>query len=80
MAGVAEVQAPIQDMVRAVRINACVPTMRSALLLWQQYLADTKLSGLSADDERAYRAEQDRVRFLLDKVFPEYSSDTGGGE
>lgn len=72
---VAEVRADISDMVRAIRINGCVPTMRSALLLWQQHLTDTKLSGLSAADQQSYSAEQERVEFLLTKVFPEVTND-----
>lgn len=68
---VESVRADIKDAIMRIRLEGCVPTMRSALMLWQQYLTDTKLSGLSRDDEAAYRDEHDRVKFLLTEVFQE---------
>lgn len=70
-----QVRSDIMEGIKRIRLEGCVPTMRCALMLWQQYLTETKLSGLSADDERAERIEHDRVRWLLTEVFPKEESD-----
>lgn len=69
------VRADIKDAIMRIRLEGCVPTMRSALMLWQQYLTDTKLSGLSRDDEATYRDEHDRVKWLLAEVFKQEDGD-----
>ena len=71
MAEVEEVRAQISEMLRTIRIEGCVPTMRSALLCWREYLAQTQPYGLSVADKKDYEAEHKRVAFLLTDVFPE---------
>jgi hypothetical protein len=44
--------------------------MRSALLLWQQYLVETQPNGLSTNDRNEYAREHKRVTFLLSEIFP----------
>jgi hypothetical protein len=64
------VRADINAAIQRIRLEGCVPTMRSALLLWQQYLVETQPNGLSASDKESYAAEHKRVQFLLTEVFP----------
>lgn len=65
------VRSQISDMLRDIRIQGCIPTMRSALMLWSDYLDQTQPNGLSAADKQAYAEERKRVAFLLTDVFPE---------
>jgi len=78
MADVEEVRAHISEMVRAVKINACVPTMRYALLLYKQALLTDEPSGLSVDDKKWFDDEHRRLSFLLTDVFP--SEEEGDGQ
>jgi hypothetical protein len=68
---VESVRADIMDAVNRIKLEGCLPTMRSALLVWQQYLTETQPSGLSAADKEDYAAEHKRVQWLLTEVFPE---------
>lgn len=65
------VRADISAAVERIRLESAVPTMRNALLCWQDYLAQTKPNGLSADDEKGYRLEFEQIKWLLTEVFPE---------
>jgi hypothetical protein len=71
MADIAEVRADISEMVRAIRINGCVPLMREALLWWREYLLANQEYGLSAADKQAYETTYKQLFFLLTEVFPE---------
>lgn len=64
------VRADINAAIQRLRLEGCVPTMRSALLLWQQYLVETQPNGLSAHDRNEYAQEHTRVTFLLSEIFP----------
>jgi hypothetical protein len=64
------VRADINAAIQRIRLEGCVPTMRSALLLWQQYLVETQPNGLSANDRTEYAQEHKRVTFLLSEIFP----------
>lgn len=68
-------RAAIMDAVNRIKLKGCLPTMRSALLVWQQYPTETQPSGLSAADKNDYAAEHKRVQWLLTEVFPEEVSD-----
>jgi hypothetical protein len=71
MAEVEEVRAQISEMLRTIRIEGCLPTVRSALLFWREYLTQTQPYGLSVADKRGYEDEHKRLVFLLTEVFPE---------
>ena len=71
MADVAEVRADISEMLRAIRINGCVPVMREALLWWRERLIAHQESGLSAVDKQAYEVLYRQLDFLLTDVFPQ---------
>lgn len=68
---VESVRADINAAIERIRLEAAVPTMRTALLCWRDYLTETKPNGLSADDEKGYRIEFERIDWLLTDVFPE---------
>jgi hypothetical protein len=67
---VESVRADINAAIQRLRLEGCVPTMRSALLLWQQYLVETQPNGLSTNDRNEYAQEHKRVTFLLSEIFP----------
>jgi hypothetical protein len=67
---VESVRADINAAIQRIRLEGCVPTMRSALLLWQQYLVETQPNGLSTNDRNEYAQEHKRVTFLLSEIFP----------
>jgi hypothetical protein len=77
MADVAEVRADISEMLRAIRINGCVPVMREALLWWQSYLIAHQESGLSAVDKQGYEVLYKQLKFLLTEVFPDEEGGDG---
>jgi hypothetical protein len=67
---VESVRADINAAIQRIRVEGCVPTMRSALLVWQQYLVETQPNGLSTNDTNEYAQEHKRVTFLLSEIFP----------
>jgi hypothetical protein len=67
---VESVRADINAAIQRIRLEGYVPTMRSALLLWQQYLVETQPNGLSTNDRNEYAQEHKRVTFLLSEIFP----------
>jgi len=73
---VESVRADINAAIQRIRLEGCVPTMRSALLLWQQYLVETQPNGLSTNDRNEYAQEHKRVTFLLSEIFPPDEDDS----
>jgi hypothetical protein len=71
MADVEEVRAHISEMVKAIRFNGCVPTLRAALCCYKEWLTETQPNGLSVADKQGYADEYKRLDFLLCEVFPE---------
>jgi hypothetical protein len=71
MADVAEVRSQISEMVKAIRFNGCVPTMRAALCCYKDWLTETQPYGLSVADKQGYADEHRRLDFLLYEVFTE---------
>ena len=65
------VRADINAAIQRIRLEGCAFTMRSALLFWKQYLAETQPYGLSLQDKQDYASEHKRIDWLLSEIFPD---------